>query len=61
MFICPICRKEFTQESEMSKHLLVCWKQHNPNHKSNPAPHSEDIVTRNVSASIADFFNQGKE
>lgn len=62
VYICPTCRKEFTEEV-VAKHFLACWKRHNPNHKSVPAPCSEDIVTREIPDEVSNFFAafSGKE
>lgn len=61
MYICPTCQKEFKTDVEVSKHYLKCWKEHNPNHKSTPAPRSEDIVVaREVDDGVLDFFNSLK-
>ena len=56
MFVCPTCNEEFKTEQAIQKHFLLCWKSKHPYHKSKPAPHSEDVVTREVSNDIADFF-----
>lgn len=56
MFICPTCQREFTKEEYIQKHFLNCWKEKNPNHKSQPAPHSDDIITREVDNGVLDFF-----
>ena len=56
MYICPTCNKIFTDEKSITNHSLKCWKEHNPNHKSIPAPHSEDIVIRHVNDDIMNFF-----
>lgn len=60
MYICPICNKECKTEEIMAKHLLVCWKETNPNHKSKPAPRSEDIVTRSGADEATLFFQKLK-
>ena len=48
MYICPTCCKEFEKEEVLVKHFLKCWKEKNPCHKSKSAPHSEDVMTRNI-------------
>lgn len=58
MFICPTCGKGFTTEKGIQKHFLSCWKQHNPVHKSKSAPHSKDIVTREVNEDVMNFFKE---
>ena len=60
MFICPTCRKQFEMEDALVKHMSKCWREKNPNHKSKPAPRSEDINTREDNQDILDFFNSFK-
>ena len=57
MYICPICEKEYISEDDMRKHLLKCWRETHPNHKSKNAPHSEDRTTREVNDEMTDFFS----
>ena len=57
MFICPTCNKTFDKEEVLVKHFLKCWKDKNPNHKSNSAPRSDDINTFEVNNEVANFFN----
>lgn len=59
MYICPICSKEFEEEDRIVKHLLSCWREHNPNHKSKNAPRSEDTETRNINNDMQAFFERG--
>lgn len=64
MYICPTCAKEFATEELIQRHFLQCWKDSHPYHKSKDAPRSEDIVTKEVSNDIADFFerlNNGRD
>ena len=56
MYICPICKKEFNTKESISAHSLKCWREHNPNHKSKPALHSDDIMTTQMDSSILNFF-----
>ena len=58
MYICPICKCEFEDEKEsrMSIHFLKCWKENNPNHKTNSIEPSETIETRKENKDITDFF-----
>ena len=56
MYICPTCNRQFDTEAAITQHSLKCWREHNPNHKSKAAPHSEDIVTRKVNDDVIDFF-----
>lgn len=58
MYICPICKCEFEDEKEsrMARHFLKCWKENNPNHKTNSIEPSETIETRKENKDIADFF-----
>ena len=60
MFICPTCGKQFEMEDALVKHMSKCWRKKNPNHKSKPAPRSEDINTREDNQDILDFFNSFK-
>lgn len=60
MYICPTCGREFREEVLIQKHFLSCWKEKNPYHQSKPAPHSEDIVSRDINDEITDFFNSFK-
>ena len=57
MFICPTCNKTFDKEEVLVKHFLKCWKDKNPNRKSNSAPRSDDINTFEVNNEVANFFN----
>lgn len=58
MYICPICKCEFENEKEsrMSRHFLKCWKENNPNHKTNSIEPSETIEIRKENKDITDFF-----
>ena len=60
MYICPTCEKQFNTEEILTKHFLKCWKDKNPNHRSKPAPRSEDINTKEITSEISDFFNSFK-
>ena len=60
MFICPTCGKQFEMEDALVKHMSKCWREKNPNHKSKPAPRSEDVNTREDNQDILDFFNSFK-
>ena len=60
MYICPTCEKQFRTEEILTKHLLKCWKDKNPNHRSKAAPRSEDINTKEITSEISDFFNSFK-
>lgn len=60
-YICPICGREFIKSEDVAKHSLACWREQNPNHKSKPAPRSEDIETREDSADILNFFSSFKK
>ena len=55
MYICPTCGKELPTEPEIVKHFLACWKEHNPHHKSKPAPHSESTNTQ-INSDVMEFF-----
>ena len=58
MYICPMCKCEFEDEKEsrMARHFLKCWKENNPNHKTNNIEPSETIETRKENKGITDFF-----
>ena len=58
MFICPTCTKEFNTEDGIRNHFLSCWREKHPYHKSKSAPHSEDIVTREASNNVINFFER---
>ena len=60
MYICPICNRQFDNPEQIAKHSLPCWKEHNPNHKSTPAPRSEDRTEREVSDAALNFFTSLK-
>ena len=46
MYICPICRREYTTDEAVAKCFLRCWREEHPCQKSCNAPHSEDIFDR---------------
>lgn len=56
MYICPTCNKQFDTAEKVAKHSLKCWKEHNPNHISKPAPHSDNIINRQMDNNILNFF-----
>ena len=56
MYICPVCNRQFDSKEQIAKHSLPCWREHNPNHVSKPAPRSEDITERKVSDAALNFF-----
>ena len=56
MFVCRTCNKKFNTEELIQKHFLQCWKEQHPYHKGRSAPHSEDIVTREMNDEVANFF-----
>lgn len=53
MYICPVCKKPY---EKIQKHFLSCWKEQHPFHQSNPAPHSEDTIVREVDNNVMAFF-----
>ena len=61
MYICPICKKEYAKEELVVKCFSKCYKLAHPYHQSTPAPQSEDIIIREVSNEIMNFFNSFKE
>ena len=58
MYICPTCQRSFDNAEDIAKHSLKCWKEHNPNHRSKEAPHSEDVVERQMNDNILSFFKE---
>ncbi len=56
MYICPTCNRKFDTEIAITQHSLKCWREHNPNHRSKSAPHSDDIVKKEVNDDILNFF-----
>ena len=56
MYICPICKEKFENESIIARHSLRCWREHNPNHVSTPAPCKGNVTEREVSEDIINFF-----
>ena len=61
MYICPICRREYTTDEAVAKCFLRCWREEHPCQKSCNAPHSEDIFDRKVNEYISTFFNSFKK
>lgn len=63
MYICPVCKCEFEDEKEsrMARHFLKCWRENNPNHKSNTIEPSETIETREVNNDVMNFFKDLQE
>ena len=55
MYICPICNKGFKTEESITKHSLQCWRAHNPNHESKPAP-CECTTERQIDNNVLNFF-----
>ena len=58
LYICPTCRKLFDTEEKIVRHSLKCWKQHNPDCKSTPAPCKGNISTQEMSEDIQKFFSE---
>ena len=58
MYICPVCKKPYETDELVAKCFLKCWKEANPIHKSANAPRSEDIVERQCSSDIEEFFRK---
>lgn len=56
MYICSTCKRGFESEDSIRKHFLNCWKEQHPYHQSTPAPHTEDIVTREADDNVLSFF-----
>ena len=60
MYICPTCGNTFTTEEMITRHFLKCWRKHNPNHKSKPAPCKGNTTQREMNDDVANFFTQLK-
>ena len=56
MYICPICNSGFQTEDLITKHSLKCWREHNPRHKSAPAPCKGNIEERQMNEDVQNFF-----
>lgn len=56
MYICPICHKGFEKEEAITRHSLRCWREHNPNHQSTPAPCKGNTTERQVDEDVLNFF-----
>ena len=60
MYICPTCGNTFTTEEMITRHFLKCWRAHNPNHTSKPAPCKGNTTQREMNDDVANFFTQLK-
>ena len=58
MFICPVCSKKFKEKEALVKHYLICWREHNPNHKPKDAPKSQDVEIRHMTDDTLSFFER---
>ena len=56
MYICPTCNRQFKNAETIAKHSLGCWREHNPNYRSKEAPHSENIIQREIDDNVLAFF-----
>lgn len=58
MYICQFCHKEFKDEDEelAAKHLMECWKEQHPYHRSTPAPQGNEVITANKNVEMENFF-----
>jgi len=61
MYLCSICNKVFEIEDDIAKHSLKCWREHNPYHRSTPAPHGKDIIEKKVNKEVFNFFSSLQE
>ena len=57
MYICPTCHQTYKNAEDVAKHSLRCWREHNPNHKSAPAPCKGNITKRQVNEDTLKFFS----
>jgi hypothetical protein len=57
MYICPICNKGFQNPDTITKHSLQCWREHNPNHISKPAPCRGNTTKRQTTQDVENFFS----
>ena len=55
MYICPTCHRGFTDKEVIAKHSLQCWKEHNPNHQSTPAP-CKSTTKHEINDDVINFF-----
>lgn len=56
MYICPICNRGFKNPEAIAKHSLQCWREHNPNHQSKPAPCKGNITIQEINEDVSNFF-----
>lgn len=56
MYICPTCNKGYKNPEDVAKHSLQCWREHNSNHVSKPAPCKGNTTEREVDEDIGNFF-----
>lgn len=61
MYICPICNKGFQTEQFITQHSLRCWRMHNPNHKSKPAPCKGNVTKQEMNNDVLNFFASFKK
>lgn len=61
MYICPICNEKFETEELITKHSLRCWRKHNPNYKSQPAPCKGSITKQEINEDVMNFFSSFKK
>ena len=61
MYICPICNEKFETEETITKHSLRCWREHNPNHKSKPAPCKGNTTKQEMNKDVINFFSSFKK
>ena len=57
MYICPTCNKSFKDTEIIVKHSLQCWREHNPNHESKPAPCKGNVTEWQMDENVLNFFN----
>ena len=61
MYICPICNQAFQTKEIIAKHSLQCWRKHNPNDKSKPAPCKGNVTKQEINEDVTNFFASFKK
>ena len=61
MYICPICNEKFQTKEIITRHSLQCWREHNSNYKSKPAPCKGNITKQEMNEDVMNFFASFKK